>query len=186
MRNSCCFFVAVALATACAEAAAAANLLPNGDFSTANQLQGWSCLGGAWNSDDAASTVGSGSMALQNSGNVAGNCTSPCIAVRPGAAYSLGGQSRVLFGNPVITFACAQTNTTQCNSFTFDLQGPAMAVGNAWNAVPASASGILANSTLSLKCTLTLGSADLGNVSGHFDNLFFTTDVIFATSFETP
>jgi hypothetical protein len=37
---------------------------------------------------------------------------------------------------------------------------------------------------LSIMCTVTLGSIDQGNISGHFDNLFFTTDDIFAGGFE--
>ena len=60
-----------------------------------------------------------------------------------------------------------------------------MSTANTWSGSPASASGMLAG-TLSLKCTITLASQDLGSVWGHFDNLFFTTDVIFAEGFESP
>jgi hypothetical protein len=159
------------------------NLLPNGDFSQQNQLAGWTCAGGSWSSDDADSSAGSGSLWLQNFGFAAGQCTTSCIAVRPGAAYNLGGQSRILLGNPVITFACASTGTTQCNSETYDLQGPAMSTANAWTAA-ASAGGYLGSGVQSIKCTVTLGSQDLGSISGHFDNLFFSTDVLFFNGFE--
>jgi hypothetical protein len=184
MKRAQRFLLAVALTSVCTQAFADKNLLPNGDFSQPNQLTGWSCLGSSWSSDDAASIVGSGSMALQNTGNIAGSCTSACIRVKPGAAYSLGGQSRVLLGQPVITFACAESGTAQCNSFTFNLQVPAMSTANVWNTPAASTSGILGSGTFSLNCKVTLGSQDLGSVSAHFDNLFFTTDVIFAADFE--
>jgi hypothetical protein len=174
----------LALVIAHAAGAANPNLLPNGDFSQQNQLAGWTCLSGSWISDDAASNAASGSMWLQNFGNSPGHCTSSCIAVKPGVAYTLGGQSRILFGNPVITFACAEADTDHCNSFTYNLQGPAMSTANTWNSQPATASGIL--HSYSLMCTVTLGSQDLGSISGHFDNLFLTTDVIFFDGLEIP
>ncbi len=162
--------------------AADGNLLPNGDFSQQNQLTSWSCFNSSWNADDAASSAGSGSMELHEGLNTSGHCTSSCIAVKPGSVYSLGGQSRVLFGTPVITFACAQAYTDHCNSFTYDIQGPVMSTANAWNNEPAVASGTLTG--LSVMCTVTLGSADLGSTSGHLDNLFFATDDIFFGGFE--
>lgn len=179
------FVATVAAIIVQAAVAADGNLLPNGDFSQQNQLTGWSCFGGSWTSDDVAASATSGSLWLQNSGNTAGHCTSPCFAVRSGAAYSLGGQSRVLFGNPVISFECASSNAAQCNSFTYDLHGPAMSTASTWSQ-PASASGVLGISVQSLMCTVTLGSADAGAIWGHFDNLFFTTDVIFFQGFESP
>ena len=186
MRRAQLALAGLALVVTNAASASDRNLFANGDFSQQNQLAGWSCVGGTWSSDDAASNVGSGSMALQDFAGTAGNCTSTCLAVRPGAAYSLGGQSRVLIGQPVITFACAEAGTAQCSSFTFNLQGPAMSTANTWNNQAASANGILNYSTLSLKCMVRLGSQDNGSISGHFDNLFFTTDVIFAADFEGP
>jgi len=174
--------VLAGLMAARAAIAADYSLLPNGDFSQQSQLNGWSCQGGTWNSDDAASAAGSGSMALQNAGGIPGQCTSACIPIRPGVAYTISGQSRVLLGNPVISFACAQAGTDHCNSFTYDIQGPAMSAAYAWNNQAATASGILTG--LSLMCTITLTSADLGSVSAHFDNLFLTTDVIFFGGFE--
>ena len=188
MRSAQLALTALALVAANAVVAADRNLLPNGDFSQQNQLAGWSCLGGSWSSDDAASNAGSGSMWLQNYNFSDGYCTSACIAVRPGAAYSLGGQSRVLFGNPVITIACAEAYASaQCSSFTFNLQGPTMSTASAWNSAPAIASSILSDSTLSLKCTVTLHNPVAGDmISAHLDNLFFTTDVIFADAFEAP
>ena len=184
MRSVHTLLVGLALAVAHPVAAADFNLLPNGDFSQQNQLAGWSCAGGTWSSDDANSSATSGSMWLQNFGNAPGQCTSTCIAVRPGAAYSLGGQSRILLGNPVITFACASTGTNRCNSFTYDLQGPAMSTANSWSTAT-SVSGHLGSGVRSLLCTVTLGSQDLGTIWGHFDNLFLTTDVIFFDGFET-
>jgi hypothetical protein len=176
--------VTVLLGVAPAAKAADANLFPNGDFSQSNQLAGWSCLSGSWSSDDAAAGAGSGSMWLQNFLTTAGHCTSSCIAVRPGSAYSIRGQSRVLFGNPVVSFTCTESFNTQCTSVAHTLPGPAMSSAYAWNDTPAAASGILTSGTLSLQCTATLGSQDAGGISGHFDNLFFATDDIFFQGFE--
>jgi len=183
MRIAHTLFVALALAGTGSLAAADSNVLQNGDFSQQSQLTGWSCLGGSWNSDDVNSDASSGSMWLQNFGFNAGQCTSACMAVRPSAAYSVGGQSRILFGNPVITFACASTDTTTCNNFTYNIPGPAMSTANSWSA-PVSAFGHLGSGDHSVKCAVTLGSQDLGSISGHFDNLFFTTDVVFFDGFE--
>jgi hypothetical protein len=182
MRNS--IRLLAGLLVAQAALAADGNLLSNGDFSQQSQLTGWSCFNSSWSNDDAASSAGSGSMELHEGSNVAGHCTSSCMAVRPGSAFSLGGHSRVLFGTPVISFACAQAGTDHCNSLTYDIQGPTMSTANVWNNEPAVATGILTG--LSVMCTVTLGSADLGSISGHFDNLFFTTDDIFFGEFEVP
>ena len=164
--------------------AADANLLPNGDFGQPNQVAGWSCLSGSWSSDDAAAGAGSGSMWVQNFMTTAGHCTSSCIAVRPGSAYTIRGQSRVLFGNPVISFTCAESFNATCTNVAHTLPGPAMSSAYDWNNTPAAASGFLTNGTLSLQCTATLGSQDAGGISGHFDNLFFATDDIFSEGFE--
>jgi hypothetical protein len=175
----------LAFVVAHAATAAQANLLANGDFSQENQLTGWTCSSGSWISDDADSIAGSGSMWLKNFLTNAGSCTSGCLAVRGGAAYSLGGQSRVLFGNPVISFECASSYTTQCNSFTYDVHGPAMPTSSTWSP-SVGATGVLEPGVQSLMCTVTLGSSDHGDIWGHFDNLFFTTDVIFFEGFESP
>jgi len=187
MRNLPFVLAGIALLAAEACLAADTNLLPNGDFSALNTLTGWQCLGQSWiSNDDADANAASGSLSLQDISFTHGYCTSPCIAVRPGAAYSLGGQSRLLYGTPYVDFSCAETNATTCNSFTYNLHGPAMSMATAWNDPAASASGILGSSTRSLKCTLTFRSVDYGIISGHFDNLFFTTDVVFAADFESP
>ena len=186
MRDARFLLLISALEFACPVAATDLNLLPNGDFTQPNQLTNWSCLGGTWSSDDADSSAGSGSMWLQNTGNIAGSCTSACFAVRAGAAYSLGGQSRTLLGSSLVaSFACASSSATQCTSFTYDLQGPAMSLGNSWGAAT-SAEGFLASGVQSMKCTVTLGSQDLGSASGRFDNLFFRTDVILFNGFDSP
>jgi hypothetical protein len=104
------------------------------------------------------------------------------MPIRPGAAYSIGGQSRVLLGNPVISFACAQAFTDHCNSFTYDIPGPAMSTTFGWNNQASVASGTLTG--LAVMCTVTLTSADLGSVTAHFDNLFFATDMIFFQGFD--
>lgn len=179
-------FAALALAVASAAGAADGNLLANGDFSQQNQLAGWSCLSGTWSSDDAASSASSGSVWVQNAFTSPGQCRSSCIPVRPGAAYTISGQSRVLFGNPVISFTCEESVNDQCTSIVHTLPGPTMSAVYAWNSTPASASGLLGSATVALQCTAKLGSQDAGSIWGHFDNLFFATEDIFFQGFETP
>jgi hypothetical protein len=181
MRSKSLFLACLIVAQSAV--AADGNLLPNGDFSQQNHLTGWTCSSGSWILDDADSIAGSGSMWLQNFLTNDGSCTSGCLAARGGAAYSLGGQSRVLFGNPVISFECASSFTTQCNSFTYNLHGPTMSTSSTWSP-PVGATGILEVGVQSVMCTVTLGSSDHGDIWGHFDNLFFTTDVIFFQGFE--
>lgn len=187
MRSAQLVLMGLALIAAKVAPAADRNLFPNGDFSQQNHLAGWTCLNANWSSDDAASNAASGSMELQTSNFTDGFCTSACIVVRPGAAYSLGGQSRVVFGSSVtFTIACAEDYASaQCHSFTYNLQGPAMSAAFAWNSTPAVASGILSNTTQSLNCKVTVHNVDY-SVTGHLDNLFLTTDVIFAADFEGP
>lgn len=84
----------------------------------------------------------------------------------------------------VVTFTCAQASTGLCNSENYDIQGPAMSTTSSWNSQPAVSGGTLLGA--SVKCKVTLGSVDLGSVSGQFDNLFFATEDLFFDGFEAP
>jgi hypothetical protein len=177
---------------------ASENLLPNGDFSSANQLAGWSCSSTpgsstSWNSDDAGSSASSGSMQVSAVGYYdpismmdqfgIAFCSSPCLAVPAGAAYRYGGQSKVTAaGAESIGFLCIAHTTSDCNDNGPLLSAPVMSATTSWNTEPATAQGDLPAATLAVTCTAS--DFDLLGSTARFDNLFFTIDTIFASGFE--
>ena len=114
-------------------------------------------------------------------------CQSACLntGIRPGAVYALGGQSRVLSAGAgaALGFSCDEYPTTLCTSGS-NLQSVVMANGSNWNSTPASAGGTLSATTQSVSCFAN-AVAPAGSAEAHFDNLFFTTDVIFASGFDS-
>ena len=172
------------------------NLLVNGDFSQASQLADWSCSGGSWSSNDASGAANSGSMELNavtlcpDPMNPAlcfpgvASCASGCMAVRPNASYALGGES-ILQGLAGIQFSCTEYSAAGCTGASSGLASPAMPVGMSWSSSP-SASGMLTANAQSVSCTASMQTFPIigGFAIGNFDDLYFTTDIVFADGFE--
>lgn len=184
--------ITILLTAAGAASGADKNLLSNGDFSTAAQLNAWNCVAPnttaafgsyGWSSEDADGSGTSGSMSLNATAvdtysNV--YCTSTCMPVRPSAAYTLGGQNR----GYAPSFNCYACQDSACSVFDTLLTGPTMS-GTAYSwGTPAETSGMLSNNAYSVYCKASL-TADVGSAFALLDNLFFTTDVIFADGLET-
>lgn len=180
------------VAAAGAASGADKNLLSNGDFSTAAQLNAWNCVAPntaaafgsyQWSSEDAGGSGTSGSMSLsatavETYADV--YCTSTCMPVRPSAAYTLGGQNR---GYPS-SFKCYACPDSACSVCATTLAVPTMSgTADSWG-TPAETSGMLPNNAYSVSCTASVTAA-FGSAIALFDNLFFTTDVIFANGMET-
>jgi len=167
----------IILFAAMSNLAAAANLLPNGDFSSANQINGWMATIGAisWNSDDAAGDGSSGSLQIDFVGT--GSAFSTCFTVQAGAAYIYGGQSRLVAGGAADSFVCYSYDTTNCTGTATGLTGPIISQGITWPA-PTSDGGTLSNTAKSGRCNIqTAGNPTLGSMSSRFDNLFFESTV---------
>jgi hypothetical protein len=185
-------------------AAADTNLLPNGDFANAAMASGWTCASifGSqdWTGDDAGALATSGSIELSASAFGDQNnwfqglevCNSTCFDVRPGAAYAYGGQSRVIAvagaagSSFAMHFACGVYAYGGCSGSPTWLPAPAMSMAPDWTA-PAVTDDALPAGAVSAGCQLlAIADGENGSGTGHFDNLFFTTDVIFAADFENP
>ena len=157
------------------------NLLPNGDFSAANQLAGWQYFGpGAmtWNADDADASANSGSMELDtDSAGDPMDLTSSCFAVTPGAAYSYGLQGKVITGSfPAQGFICSAYSMPNCATSTGALtpypSSSSAASWAAWNP----ASGNLPANAQSVDCSLHLDNViAVSAASVRFDNVFFNS-----------
>lgn len=192
------FVLAVAFLIAPHSRAADENVLPNGDFSKVDKLIGWACGGTPgsvtnWSDDDAASSSSSGSMELSavfyfdpiSMAELPGSagCASACIPVQQGAAYHLGGQSKIVDPLSTITFTCHAYSDADCQtSFIATLNAPVMATGTSWNTSPAQATGILPATSAAINCTAETGGAVVAEA--RVDNLFFSTDDIFADGFD--
>lgn len=202
MRNDALTVIAAAALAAADMVYADQNLLRNGDLSSSNQLINWSCGGStgssvAWSSDDAASLGSSGSMELTASAYYDPNvmmtnpglasCASACFAVGHSVPYTTGGQSRLVSGVAgldVITFACnAYTTAANCSGAYTTLNSPSMSTSVTWSNTPDEISGTLPSAAQSVRCTATVLSA-LSTGSGHLDNLFFRSDLVFVNGFE--
>jgi hypothetical protein len=166
------------------------NLLLNGDFSTAAQLNAWNCVAPntaeafgsyQWSNEDAGGSGTSGSMSLSATAVETYSdvyCTSTCMPVRPSAAYTLGGQNR---GYPA-SFGCYAYSDSACSVYATLIAGPTMSGTADWS-TPEETSGMLPNNAYSVSCTASVAAA-FGSAIALFDNLFFTTDVIFANGLE--
>jgi hypothetical protein len=181
-------------------AAADKNLLVNSDFSQASQLSGWTGTG-SWSNNDAGNAAGSGSLMLTAAtvcipptppiptpicAYYGSSSTSSCMMVRPGAAYALGGQYVIAGAFPAPLLACAAHSNADCTGAGVALGQPALSLSYTWSAA-VTASGTLPGDAQSVSCTASLDDYSPltdGTSSANFDNLFFTTDVIFSDAFE--
>jgi hypothetical protein len=157
----------------------ATNLLPNGDFSSATQITGWSNSRGAnsWSSDDANGSPSSGSLQTQT--DAVGDpedTISACFAVTPSAAYSYGGETRQIGQTgATVLFTCTSYLVAGCLGNVHDLSPvPLMSVTTMWPSLAASASGTLPANAQSVNCATHVDNALGGTAETvHFDNLFF-------------
>jgi len=180
-----------------------ANFLLNGDFANAAMASGWTChsIFGSqtWSSDDSGAMATSGSIELSASAYGDQNswfqgleiCDSSCFDVRPGAAYSYGGQSRLIAvagaagSSFVMHFSCGVYAQDSCSGSPTWLPAPATSMAAGWTA-PISLDGTLPANAVSAGCQLqAIADGENASGTGHFDNLFFTTDVIFADGLES-
>lgn len=163
------------------------NLLPNGDFSLANKLAGWTNTT-AQEFDptrDADGNSDSGSLRPPVSMFVYDGPISACFSVLPGAEYSYGGQatrSLAGFASEVTTrMVCSVYPNTDCRGDGTALDGVVMNLhyGNVYDfAPPQSVSGILPSNAISANCEVTAGYwSDLGDTPAfvYADNLFFNS-----------
>ena len=182
--------------------AADTNLLANGDFASSAMASGWTCFSifgsHAWTADDAGALPASGSIELSASafGEQGGwnqgleVCDSACFAVRPGAAYSFGGQSRLVAAaggagsSFALHFSCGVYAQSGCSGSPTWLPAPDMSTASDWTA-PALLEGALPTDAVSGSCQIqAIADGENGSGTGHFDNLFFMTDIIFANGYD--
>jgi len=181
------------LATVFTPACADTNLLPNGDFSNAMQITGWTLhidinAGTlSWNSDDAGADPGSGSMQLDtDSIGEPTMATSDCFAVPDGGAYRVSGQTKVVAGGGSFDFqfGCSFTTDGNCSGTGLSGTGPTLSYSSSWSTLQ-SASGTVPNGAKSAKCYIYLQNVyNAAIASVRFDNLLFTADYIFHNAFE--
>ena len=99
------------------------NILPNGDFSNAKQISGWSgdpAGSISFNAFDFDGSTDSGSMVVQGGSFQLGTATSSCFGIEPRTSYTFGGdfQASVDFdiGNTgKFEFSCQQFATSNCS-----------------------------------------------------------------------
>jgi hypothetical protein len=132
--------ITILLTAAGAASGADKNLLSNGDFSTAAQLNAWNCVAPntaaafgsyQWSNEDAGGSGTSGSMSLSAtavSTYADVYCTSTCMPVRPSAAYTLGGQNR----GYAPSFECYACPDSACSVCATRLAGPTMSGTDSW------------------------------------------------------
>lgn len=175
-----------------------ANLLPNGDFSSANQITGWTRQFSPptnqlfWSNDDAEGSASSGSLEMDtDSASLDGDAlaSSTCFAVFPGSTYSYGGQSRSASGSSVVIFSCTSWTDSACSTgFAHLMPYPAMQTTDSW-ALSTIASGALPADASSVSCLVDVRNGGTTQTSSmHFDNLYFNSELpnlIFANGFES-
>ena len=174
------------LAAGGAATAADPNLLPNGDFSDANQAVYWTHIGVpdsgmAWSSEDAFGASGSGSLELSTHAGGGGTyALATCFDVQPNAAYSVGGQARRSAGSTFpVRLRCAGYGAYGCASspssfgILLDISGNN---GSNWGESVVS-SGTLPNDTFSVSCEIDWGDYASGGqqLTLLVDNLFFSS-----------
>lgn len=160
-------------------AVADTNLLPNGDFSTAQQLTGWQALPpGAtflWKADDAGLDANSGSMEVAGT-LLGGHMQSACFQVNPGAPYSFGAQYRISSGGPAKTMNCMAYGSSTCDS-----ANQIGFLGN-WAGGPYSTSwvswgpyaGTLPANAIAVTCEVDASANGVGGTV-EFDNVYFNS-----------
>ena len=172
--------------TAVSYAHADSNLLPNGDFSDAKQITGWTAdpAGSiSFSTLDLDASASSGSLLA--SGNIfqPGSATSSCFRIEPLTSYGFGGEffARTdggLNDSGEATFSCSSFLTTNCS-------GPAIGLGNSSIDFNGSATGpfsldfnLQGGAALSAQCSVSIESTFTDNPDGspallNVDNLYF-------------
>jgi hypothetical protein len=180
------FPAAAALLLLAATAHADQNLLPNGDFSSAQQLTGWLPFPGsgpiAFSSSMNASGAASGSIVLSSSSPDGGTgAGSTCMQVAPGATYRYGGKLSPANPSGVTSaarFSCYYHKDATCSrpgDVDLDVH-PVTFTGMAPFQVIPEASGILDGAARSVNCALLLTSpSNSTNTASqvYFDDLYF-------------
>jgi len=188
MRNA--VPAAFALLSLCLiDARADQNLLPNGDFSVANKLTGWTAAGYKsveFSTSDADGNPSSGSMVVNSDPTFPGGgleqATSACFGVVPGAAYAYGGQMREDNGGETLDphgeFRCSTYASSSCQGVGTPL--PTLFIGiDQVNFYPQSTNGVLPANARSANClassftTFLLGGGLRLDASATFDDLYF-------------
>lgn len=177
------------------------NRLPNGGFDNPAMTSGWSCgsiFGSvAWSTDDAGALPDSGAIELSAAayGDTSWYqglevCDSTCFAVRPRAAYAYGADSRLVAAaggvgsSFAMHFTCGVYAQAACAGSPQWLPEPVLAMASTWSA-PNVVDGVLPSDAVSAACQVqAIADGENGSGTGHFDNLFFTTDSIFANGYE--
>ena len=154
----------------------AQDLLPDGDFSSANQLSGWTANFTEkvqWSSNDGESDASSGS--LETTGYGTGFPTtalSSCFAVVGGQHYRIGGKSQGAAGTISGGFRCTVWNGAACSGTSallpyLDLRWVGFTGGN-WYA--GQMDGLLPDDAQSATCSA-IGTPK--SLTVWFDDLFF-------------
>ncbi len=189
MNASVLKFATLTLIGICGSAAADPNLLPNGDFSSAQQVTGWTSTASdtniiTWSSDDAGADPTSGSLALSTgeSVGVGGGMAlalSPCFRVTSGANYTFGGQSRSATNGALGILQCRAFSDIACTQPIGTLGFAPLPHSSSWPP-SASTSGTLPLAAQSAYCSLTFSGSGTTQSPGteHFDNLFFNSAAV--------
>lgn len=161
----------------------AASLLPNGDFSTAAQLNQWSQILAtgtvSWNSDDAGASPNSGSIELDAPMGQGTSAQSACFNALGVVSYTYGGQSKVINTGPTtISFSCTTYSNAACTVVnTPALPSPAMSTGASWTTATF-VSGVLPTGTLAVRCVVSTQPSPATATSVRFDNLTFGPTIV--------
>jgi len=178
-----CVLLVVALALP-ASSRAGTNLLPNGTFSGADQISGWTLFVDAntgtlsWNTADADATAGSGSMQLDtDSFGEPTMASSACLAVPAGRPVSVVAETKVLSGSIGATdygfsFTCSIYPTPDCSGGSTATLGGVLPQSTSWLA--AATDGTTPNDAASAKCSVEEQNPFIAaKASVLFDNLAF-------------
>jgi len=129
--------------TAVSYAHADSNLLPNGDFSDAKQIIGWT--GDPAGSIDFSPTdldgsAGSGSLVVQGGLHQLGTATSSCFEIEPRTSYTFGGEfigsisgGFNLGDEGEATFSCKSFATANCNGLASTLGSTPIGIADVAN-----------------------------------------------------
>jgi hypothetical protein len=164
--------------------AADSNLLPNGDFSNASQISGWTAPEGvtiSFSSRDGAGNASSGSMQIATDGSGRGYAQSGCFAVVPGTAFRFGG--RFAAAAPGVTthvfVRCTSYAAANCSgSSRIDLNPAAdgldIAGSGSFVSLP-ELSGTLDGSARAVSCDVYPSTSGSGVSAAFVDDLHFTS-----------
>ena len=153
------------------------NLITNGDFSSAQQVNGWTAVPpGAtfsWSNDDRNADVNSGSIRVTSS-VTGGRVAAACFAVNPGAPFEYTTGYRTVTGGAGAMLMCTAYGSAGCtNGSAIGTLGtpPGQGSSASWVTIPL-VSGTLPANALSVQCQLW---ASFNGVGGdvEFDGVYF-------------